>query len=245
MKDKLPSKKPAVSSKTDIQAFLQQAAKTPVRTGAEKIGRLLFAIDATASRQPTWDTARRLQARMFQATESLGGLQTQLCYYRGLAEFHASGWVGSTDALLGEMAAVTCLGGHTQIGRVLAHAQAETRRQSVNAVVFIGDAVEENADQLCQLAGELGLLGAPLFLFHEGSDPTADRVFRQMAQLSGGAYCPFDENSAELLADLLAAVAVYAAGGYRALEQFSRHKPAGVRQLTRQLQAALPKDSRE
>ncbi|TQV78250.1 VWA domain-containing protein [Exilibacterium tricleocarpae] len=244
MKDKLPSNKPAVSSKTDIQAFLQQAATMPVRHNADRAGRLLFAIDATASRQPTWDTAKRLQSKMFQATEALGGLQTQLCYYRGLSEFHASKWLDNTDALLAAMARVSCLGGHTQIGRVLAHAQAERRRQAVNAVVFIGDAMEESADHLCQLAGELGLLGAPLFIFQEGYDPAVRSVFQQMSQLSGGAYCPFDENSADLLAELLAAVAVYAAGGYRALEQFSRHKSDGVRQLTQQVQTALPKGER-
>lgn len=235
MKDKLPSNKPAVSSNRDIQAFLQQAAKTPVKAAGSDAGRLLFAIDATASRQPTWETAKRLQGNMFRATESLGGLQAQLCYYRGLTEFHACGWLGDTGALLAEMERVSCLGGHTQIGRVLAHAQAETRRQTVNAVVFIGDAMEENADHLCQLAGELGLLGLPVFTFQEGGDIGAQQVFRQISQLSGGAYCPFNEHSADLLADLLAAVAVYAAGGYRALQDFSRQKPAAVRQLTRQL----------
>ena len=235
MKDKLPSDKPAVSSSGDIQAFLQQVAKTPARTTAAQAGRLLFAIDATASRQPTWETAKRLQSNMFNATESLGGLQTQLCYYRGLAEFHASTWLDNTNTLQREMAKVHCLGGHTQIGRVLAHAQAQARQQTVNAVVFIGDAMEENADHLCQLAGELGLLGVPVFVFQEGGNIAAQQIFQQISQLSGGAYCPFNEHSADLLADLLAAVAVYAAGGYRALEDFSRHKPAAVSQLTRQL----------
>ena len=47
------------------------------------------------------------------------------------------------------------------------------KKQRVDALVFVGDAMEENVDRLCQLAGELGLNGVPIFLFHEGGD--ADR----------------------------------------------------------------------
>ena len=46
--------------------------------------------------------------------------------------------------------------------------------------------------------------------------------FEQIASLSGGAYCQFDSGSAKTLRDLLAAVAVYAVGGRRALENFHR-----------------------
>ena len=33
--------------------------------------------------------------------------------------------------------------------------------------------MEEKADRLCRLAGQLGALGVPIFLFHEGFDPDA------------------------------------------------------------------------
>ena len=123
------------------------------------------------------------------------------------------------------------------IERVLAHAIAENQKQRVNALVFVGDAMEEKVDRLCQLAGELGLKGVPIFLFHEGGDPVAAAAFRQMAKLSRGAYLRFDLASADRLKDLLGAVAVYAAGGYRALSAYGERKGGEVLRLTSQLRS--------
>jgi hypothetical protein len=206
----------------------------PVRTGADR-GRLIFALDATASRQPTWDRAQHLQGEMFTAAAGLGGLDVQLVFYRGFGECKASPWVQDAKALLAKMTAVTCLGGHTQIGRVLSHARRQTESKRVNALVFVGDAVEEDPDHLCHLAGELGLLGVPVFVFHEGGDAAAASVFRQIAKLSRGAYCPFDAASAGALKDLLRAVAVFAAGGRAALADWSKGRSEAVRLLAHQV----------
>ena len=212
-----PSKLPAKSSAGDVAAFIEKLRTLPAASAGG--GRLIFAMDATASREPTWDRACQIQGEMFEATKSLGGLQIQLVYYRGFDECAASPWLANADALTRRMTAVTCLGGQTQIGRVLAHAAKEAKRGRVNAAVFVGDCMEEDVDHLCRLAGELGLMHVPVFVFHEGSDPVARRAFKQIARLSGGAYCAFDSTSARMLADLLRAVAVYAAGGARALAQ--------------------------
>lgn len=191
-------------------------------------------MDATASREPTWDQACHLQGQMFDATSNVGDLAVQLCYYRGFNEFQHSTWCASARDLLREMSAVRCLGGHTQIKKVLDHASVEHRKQPIKAVVFVGDAVEENPDDLCQLAGQLGVLRIPLFMFQEGIDSAVKSTFRQMAELSGGAYAPFNLASAAELKNLLSAVAVYAAGGRKALQQFeSRHKRTAL--LTQQL----------
>jgi hypothetical protein len=133
------------------------------------------------------------------------------------------------------MRAVSCIGGETQIERILGYALSETGNRRVNALVFVGDAMEENVDRLCRLAGELGLNGVPIFLFHEGADPVAGRAFQQMAKLSRGAYLRFDLASAGRLKELLAAVAVYAAGGYRALAAYGERKGGEVLRLTAQL----------
>lgn len=240
-RDKLPQKGKDTGpvSKTtrtsEVDAFLQKVAAMPKVRAVGPRGRLLFALDATASRQPTWDKACEIQAEMFAATGALGGLDVQLVYYRGFGEFQASAWLGNARDLTRLMTSVVCLGGRTQIGRVLDHALAETRRQKVNALVFVGDAVEEPVDQLCDRAGRLGVLGLPLFLFHEGQDALAGGAFRQMARLSGGACCPFDAASADQLKALLRAVAVYAAGGWQALADHSRGAGESVRLLTRQL----------
>ncbi|WP_225889859.1 vWA domain-containing protein [Indioceanicola profundi] len=220
----------------DVAAFLSKvAAMPPPSRSAGTKGRLIFALDATASRQPTWDRAQHIQGEMFEAAAGLGGLEVQLVFYRGFGECKASPWVGDAGALLGRMTAVTCLGGQTQIGKVLAHARRQTEDKRVNALIFVGDAMEEDPDHLCHLAGELGLLGVPVFMFHEGGDPVVGNVFRQIAKLSRGAYCPFDSSSAQQLKDLLRAVAVYAAGGRAALQDWSRGRSGAVRLLTSQM----------
>jgi hypothetical protein len=222
------------ASTGEVDAFLRQVAATPVRAGGGR-GRLIFAMDATASREPTWDRAAQIQADMFSETASLGGLEIQLCYYRGIMEFDASPWCSEAEVLRKRMTRVFCAAGLTQIGRVLRHAAKEAQRGRVNALVFVGDAVEENEDGLSGLAGKLGLLGLPAFVFQEGRDPTAERCFRQIARLSGGAYCHFDAGSPQALRDLLSAVAVYAAGGRKALEHFGRRRGGEALRLTHQI----------
>jgi hypothetical protein len=228
------SKLPTRSTRGEVADFLAKVKAMPVvRSGGA--GRLIFAMDATASREPTWDRACRIQGEMFAATKDLGGLEIQLVWYRGLGEFEASPWVADSKALVARMADVHCRAGETQIGRVLQHAIAETSRRRVNAVVFVGDCVEENADALCALAGKLGLLGVPVFVFHEGGEPVARRCFEEIARLTKGAYCPFDSSSADMLRDLLAAVAAFAAGGRAALEDFARKRGGAALLLTHRM----------
>lgn len=222
------------SARNDINSFLQKVAQTPRLKPAGERGRLIFAMDATASREATWDHACRLQADMFTETAALGGLDIQLCYYRGYGEFETSPWLNNSRDLLQRMTAVSCLGGHTQIEKVLRHAVQETRLKKIDALVFVGDCLEENIDDLSRYAGELALLGVPMFLFHEGYDPLAAMGFKQLAELTRGAYCPFDSNSAQQLKELLGAVAVYAAGGRKALENYHKRQGKIVLQLTQQ-----------
>jgi hypothetical protein len=228
---------PAESGSAEVDAFLEQLRQAPLAPKGGGRGRLVFALDATASREPTWDRACRIQGEMFEATAGLGGLEIQLVYYRGFAECRASRWVTTAAELHRIMRRVSCVGGETQIERVLAHAVRETGRRRVNALVFVGDAMEENVDRLCRLAGELGLRGVPVFLFHEGRDRIAAAAFRQIALLSHGAYLAFDSASAGRLKELLAAVAVYAAGGYKALADYGREKGGEVLRLTAQLRS--------
>lgn len=215
---KRPDKLPSTSAKTDVDTFLAKLAATPP-TGR---GRLIFAMDATASREPTWAQACRIQNEMFTATAALGGLDVQLVFYRGFGECKASGWLSNADDLVRRMTAVRCLGGQTQIGKVLGHAAREAAKHKIGALVFVGDCMEEDIDAVCSQAGELGLLGVPAFLFHEGDDPAAARTFQQIAKLTGGAYCRFDASSADQLKRLLGAVAVYVAGGAAALADYGK-----------------------
>ncbi len=228
-------KLPAKSSDRQVEDFLAKVAASPSGKPAGRRGRLIFAIDATASRRPTWDLACHLQSQMFEETASLGGLEIQLVYYRGFRDFQAGPWLDSSDDLVRLMTGVDCLGGRTQIRKVLRHAVAESKKRKADALVFVGDAMEEDVDALCHIAGELGLLGVPAFMFHEGQDPGARYAFEQIAQLSGGACCRFDAASAKQLRELLSAVAVYAAGGRRALEDYGRKRGGAALQITHQM----------
>jgi hypothetical protein len=226
---------PAASSRTEIDAFLAKVRALPPTLAPGERGRLVFALDATMSRQPTWDTACRLQADMFQEAGAIGGLDVQLVYFRGLSECRASGWVSQPEKLADLMSRIDCRGGHTQIGKVLRHVRRETENCKVQALVYVGDAMEEAIDDLCAAAGELGLRGTPAFMFQEGSDPVAERAYREIARLTRGAYCPFSPGAAKELAELLRAAAAYAAGGLKALAQLSAREQAGALKLLRQM----------
>ena len=228
-------KVPSKAGSQEVADFLEKLAMTPSVRSAEGRGRLVFAMDATASRERTWDRACHIQGEMFKATDGLGGLEVQLVFFRGFGECKSSRWVSSSDALVRSMTAVRCLGGRTQIGKIFKHAMRETGKRKVNALVYVGDCVEEDVDELCHKAGELGVLGVPMFCFQEGNDLTAMQAFRQFARLTNGAYCPFDAASADQLRELLAAVAVYAAGGLRALENMGSRGGAAVKQITSQI----------
>ncbi len=217
-----------------IADFIRQArAVGGVRaSGQGGSGRIVLALDATMSRQPTWDLACSLQAQMFDAVDKSGNLNVQLVYFRGFGECRSSKFVSETDALKSLMTRIDCRGGHTQIGKMLAHTLKETERDRVNALVFIGDAMEEDVDSLADKAGHLGLKGVPVFIFQEGRDPIAEQAFKEIARLSKGAWFRFDSSSAATLASLLSAVAVYATGGLKALEARGR---AGDRLLIENL----------
>lgn len=212
------------SSSSEIASFLKAAKKTNPAAG----GRIVFALDATMSRQPTWDRAMTIQSAMFNAVDQSSTenkvLSVQLLYFRGFGECRASKWVVNSSSLRKLMTTIDCRGGKTQIGKVLSHVEKETTKKKVDVLIFIGDAMEESVDELCDKAGRLGLKGTKCFVFQEGSDRATEQAFREIARLSRGAYFKLGPNSANELAELLAAIAVYAQGGLTALEASSEKK---------------------
>ena len=219
------SNTPATTRRAEIEGFLKKSA-----LALNTRGRLIFALDATASRQPSWDTACALQAQMFDEVATIG-IDVQLVYFRG-SECQASSWVSNARALAALMEKIGCQTGYTQIGKVLAHTQREHDRQKVRALVFVGDAMEEKATDLYRLSDELARRIIPCFMFQEGDDPEAMRAFKEIARLTKGAYCRFSPGAASELAELLRAVATYAAGGVQAL---STSRNAGAVKLLTQL----------
>ncbi len=227
----------SVAASGEVSAFLRKVATLPPVGKTAGGARLLFALDATASRENTWDQASQLQAEMFIAAQTQGGLQIQLVYFRGFAEFYKTPWCRDSSSLLPLMTGIQCRAGTTQLERVMRHALGENRAQRIHCLVYVGDAMEESSDVLCQLAGQLGILNVPVFVFQEGDDPVARTAFQSLARLSKGAYSRFDSASAGQLRELLRAVAVYASGGLPALEKLSRTSGEAVKRLSQQLQS--------
>ncbi len=219
------------SAPGEIDRFLGDAKQlAPLATG--QAGRLVFALDATMSRQPSWDLACSLQGRMFEVAAASGGLAVQLVYYRGFGECRASSWIGEPRRLTGLMSRIACEGGQTQIARVLRHIRDEARAVPIRAFVFVGDAMEEEADALATLAGELGLRGIRGFVFQEGNDPAASAGFAMIARLTGGVHARFDLNAPNSLLELLRGAAAYASGGREAMLRLAGSSPAVKRLLT-------------
>jgi hypothetical protein len=220
-------------SNVQIDAFVEAARRVPA-PGSQNRGRLIFALDATMSRQATWDLAQSLQGRMFEAAGGIGGLDVQLVYFRGMGECRASRFVSGGQGLAALMAGISVRGGTTQLRKVLVHARDEAKAGKVGALVFVGDAMEEGIDEVLQVAGELALAGVKAFMFQEGGDAVARRAFQEIARLTGGAYGAFDAGAAARLEALLRAAAAYAAGGRAALEALAR-RDARARPLLEQM----------
>ena len=212
-------------------------------------GRLIFALDATASREPTWDLASQLTSAMFEEAAKIGGLGVELTWYRGPNECSHSSWTADAHELVEQMARIRCAAGATQIKRVLQHIRSESEREKVDAVIFIGDAVEEPPREL--YAAAVGC--PPLFIFQEGDvdarvmlanqsgafsmhidvqAETVESVFRELARLTGGAYARFDAGAAAKLKELLQAVVAFAVGGVKALGDL---RTEGARKLLNQM----------
>ena len=226
----------AASSRAEIDAFLSRVKALGPTAATAGRGRLIFALDATMSRQPTWDQACKLQADMFREAASVGGLDIQLVYYRGFTECRATPWIAQPERLGSLMSRIDCRGGYTQIAKILAHARRENDKARIGALVFVGDAMEETLDHLCAGAGELGVRNVPAFMFQEGYDPVCEQAFREIARLTHGAYCRFAPGAAHELGELLRAAAAYAAGGMKALADLqARHGGAAAIRLIEQL----------
>ena len=221
---------------TDVARFVAEARAVQRRTGADPTAaRLIMAIDATQSREASWDLAQGLQAKMFEAAGAHAGLFVQLVYFRGIDECRASRWHDRAAPLVRAMAGVRCAAGHTQIGRVLRHALAQRREGPVAALALIGDACEEEPDEILGEAGRLAAHGVPVFAFLEGRDEGAAAIYQKLASLTGGAFHRFDTRSPASLLALLRAVAAFSAGGREALGALARDEGGPARLLLAQL----------
>lgn len=218
---------------TKLDAFMQKAAIT---IDASK-PKLIFALDATASRSGTWRTAKALQKEMFAAAGA--SLAISIMYFRG-TECQASDYMTRAEDTIALMDQINCIGGNTQFGAVLDHIIAEqAANKRIAAFVYISDTANEERENA--IMSRINVLAGmtpkcPGFIFHERErlweDAESIRLFQLYAKTSGGAYAPFDENAVETLKQLLSGVAAYASGGMSAL---LKRNDDGARLLLSQL----------
>jgi hypothetical protein len=205
---------PAISSR--LAAAIEEIDPTKAR--------LAFIIDATASREHCRDVAAGLMADMFRAATAVGTVEIQITYFRGESECQSSKWISSASALATILSALDCRAGYTQIARALRHVVKEHAKQTIHAVILVGDSAEEHGEIVLSAARELS--SVPVFSFHEGHDKKAAEIFKAIAHTTKGAFAAFDSGSADRLRELLKAVVLFAQGGRKALAAHGGEAPA-------------------
>jgi hypothetical protein len=208
--------------------------RQPADTAAPARPRLIFGFDATASRQPAWDTAREVTDSLFGALP--GALDVALAVHGGSRLHTVTGFTSNPAILRDRAAGIACRAGTTRLLPILAHALATP---GVRVVTYIGDVFEESPGRGRKLADAMGARNISLIVLHDTADRLARRdaeLFGDLARRTGGCVLAFDANAPDRLRDLLAAVGVYAVGGTELLEHKRAELPAAellLRQIAR------------
>ena len=201
-------------------------AEPPADQDAPRRPRLVFAVDATASREPAWAAAREVTDALVKAMP--GGLDVALAVHGGSRVHTFTAFTDSAATLRDRAAGVTCQAGLTRLLPILATSQ---KVSAIRVVVYIGDVFEENLSQGRVIADVLGRQGTRLIVLHDTADPSARKdaeIFWDLAKRTGGCVLPFDTSAPDRLRDLLAAVAVYAVGGAKLLRQRHSDSPGAI-----------------
>ncbi len=188
--------------------------------------RLVFGFDATASREPAWNTARKVTDALVRALP--GQLDVALAVHGGSRLHTFTDFTSDARTLRDRAAGIVCQAGAT---RLLAILRASLAKPGVRVVVYIGDVYEELLGAGRRIADAMGLRGTRLIVLHDTSDPSARRdaeIFLDLARRTGGCVVPFDASAPDRLRELLAAIAAYAVGGTTLLQQKQNELPAAV-----------------
>ena len=188
--------------------------------------RLVFAFDATASREPAWATARRVTDALFKALP--GELDVALAVHGGSRLHTFTAFTTNANTLRDRAAGIVCEAGHT---RLLAILSESLKRPGVRVITYVGDVFEESLSRGRRLADTMGQHGIRLIVLHDTADRDARRdaeIFLDLARRTGGCVIPFDATAPERLRELLAAVAVYTVGGITGLQERSGDLPGAL-----------------
>lgn len=191
--------------------------------------RLLFAFDATASREWAWEGSKKVTDALFEVLP--GKLDVALAVHGGSRVHTYTRYFTEAGRLRDRAARIRCETGETRLLDILARVTQETPAAEV--VVYIGDAFEESKPKASRLADRLKAQGTRVIILQDGCDGETADVFANIAARSGGALLPFDLSSLERLRELLGAVAVLAVGGEKLLEAKRETLPGALLLLDR------------
>jgi hypothetical protein len=201
-------------------------AEPPADIAAATRPRLIFAVDATASREPAWAAARQVTDVLVKALP--GALDVALAVHGGSRVHTFTAFTSDANTLRDRAAGVSCVAGMTRLLPILS---ASLKHPSVRVVIYIGDVFEENLQRGRQIADAMGAQGTRLIVLHDTADPAARRdaeLFWDLAKRTGGCVLPFDAAASNRLRDILSAVAVYAVGGEKLLRARRHELPGAV-----------------
>jgi hypothetical protein len=201
-------------------------AEPPAESAPPTRPRLVFAVDATASREPAWAAARQVTDALVKALP--GELDVALAVHGGTRVHTFTAFTSDAATLRDRAAGVVCQAGMTRMLPILS---ASLKQQSVRVVIYIGDVFEESLPHGRNLADSMGARGTKLIVLHDTAEPSGRRdaeVFWDLAKRTGGCVLPFDANASGRLRDLLSAVAVYAVGGEKLLRERRHGLPGAV-----------------
>ncbi len=215
----MTSNLPANAKHKDFLAKIKKSNKKVVNRSklakaVEKTPKLLFSMDATASRQHTWEVAQDITVSMFDVLP--GGLKIALAYHGGGSLREVSNFRDNASYFKDKVKGVRCMAGHTALCEILEEA---VEINGLSALIYIGDCFEEGKHKAESLARKLKVKKVPCFMFIEGDDPEAQKAFAMIAEITGGALFPFEMAATIRVKEKLEAIAAYAAGGMKLLRE--------------------------
>ncbi|NRA46534.1 MAG: hypothetical protein HRU09_16405 [Oligoflexales bacterium] len=165
----MDNNKPATKNKAFLERIRKGKASVTTRSSTDKINRavnkksrpkLLFSMDATASREHSWLIAQDITSSMFD--EVPGELDVALAYHGGGILKNVSPFKSNAKQFKDAVSVVRCDAGPTALNAIL---QEASEVNGLKAMIYIGDCYEEPFVEAEYYARQLKLKGTRAFMF--------------------------------------------------------------------------------
>lgn len=219
-----------IRNATPAKKIASVPSKAALRAAAvsERRPRLVFGIDATASREPAWEAAKKITDSLF--TTLPGELDVALAVHGGGVVSMFSAFSSDVQRFRDLAAGVSCRAGHTQLVPLM---QRTREHPDVKVFLYIGDCFEESEEEAYEAADALKARGIRAVMLHDASsgDMAARRVFEEIAKRTGGVCLDFYGGDRQAMKNIFEAVAVLAVGGIKLLQQRRSQLPGAAKLL--------------